>query len=101
MAIIVHGERCHDRWCLMKCNANHVSGVSGGDWTLCKLCTRKWNTMTHYNFWWYVYVYYIYIYRHTYMIIHVCIYIYIYICTYQRSWNRKKSYSCPIIVKFI
>ena len=72
MAIIVHGERCHDRWCLMKCNANHVSGVSGGDWTLCKLCTRKWNTMTH-NFWWYVYVYYIYIYIHIY--IHTCIYI--------------------------
>ena len=69
MAIIVHGERCHDRWCLMKCNANHVSGVSGGDWTLCKLCTRKWNTMTHYNFWWYVYVYYIYIYS-TYITLH-------------------------------
>ena len=84
MAIIVHGERCHDRWCLMKCNANHVSGVSGGDWTLCKLCTRKWNTMTH-NFWWYVYVYYIYIYTY----IHTYMYIYIYIHTSEAGIARK------------
>ena len=48
----------------------------------------------------YVIIYIIYIYyRHIYIYI-LYIYIYIYY-TYQQSWYRKKSYSCPEIVKFI
>ena len=62
-----------------------------------------------------IYIYIVLVYIYIYVIIYIIyiyiidIYIYIYIIhiyiyilyTYQQSWYRKKSYSCPEIVKFI